>query len=265
MKSKKLLISLTVVAVVVVLIVVLAAVFTVQKVTIRYHGFDGGEVLPPATDGIASNDIEKSIKGASIVFLSKANLLDELNKNENYVGWHFFAVVKQFPNVVEIHVVRRTAVAKLLSSTDGEIYVDCFGYVTEKPSHEVMDISSAFQTKDVVNNALNQPLDFASEQSDARLQCVLSAIRATWQCMVDVPDMVRVLKPTDAFTFDSDNENMSIYPALGGKIVIQAPQENLDTRLISAYGVYYNNRMNIQDDGYTVTVYKNGRITTPSK
>lgn len=264
MKSKKLLISLTVVAALVIVIIVLVAVLTVQKVYLVYHGFDGHEITPPTSDGISTDDILSAYRGKNIVFLSKANLLDELNKNPDYKGWHFFAVVKHFPNEVEIHVVKRTAVAKLLTSTDGYVYVDCFGYITEKPEQEVIDITSAFQVKDTVQNDLGK-LDFASEQSDARLQYVLAAIRATWQCMVDIPDMVQVLGESDVFQFDSSDENMTIKPKLGGKIVVQSPEVDFESRLIKAYGVYYNNRLNIQDDNYTVTVYKNGRITTPSK
>ena len=260
-KSKKLLISLMVVAVVIVLIVVLAAVLTVKEVRIVYHGFDGKQIAAPA-DGLAPDAITAAYKGKSIVFLSKSNMMAELNVT--YPEWHAFAIVKHFPNVVEVHFVRRTAVAKF-SSADGPIYVDCFGFVTEAPSEDnVIDISSAFQTIDVSDKTVGKELKFESEESNKRLDYVLDAIIATWQCYVEIPDMAQILGAKDVFGFDSDG-SLVIRPKLHGKIVVQSPDVDLSTRLVKAFGVYYNDQLDLQNDDYTITVYKNGRITTPSK
>ena len=46
---------------------------------------------------------------------------------------------------------------------------------------------------------------------------------------------------------------------------MQSPETDLSERLIKAYGVYYNGTLNVQEDSYTVTVYKNGTVTTSSK
>lgn len=260
-KSKKLLIALTMVAFLIVVIVTLATVLTVQKVQAVYHGFDGGQIGAPE-DSIATDNILKECKGKSIVFLSKAKLMSTIN--EEYNLWHAFAVVKRFPNVVEIHFVRRTAVAKFMSA-GGYVYVDCFGYPAVKPEVDnVIDISSAFQATDLAVNTPGEALIFHSAESNARLTYVLGAIEATWQCMVEVSEMPQVLDEKSAFSFDADG-NLVIQPKLKGKIVVQSPELDLSARLIKAYSVYYNEKVNLQDDDYTVTVYKNGRITTPSK
>ncbi len=267
MKSKKLLISLTVVALVVVVIVVLAAVLTVQNIEPVYHGIDGNPIRIPS-DGWARDELEASYKGKSIVFLSKSNLMSEVNL-KNHV-WHAFAVVKHFPNVVEIHFVRRTAVAKFMS-TSGYVYVDCFGYAMDKPEQDnVMDITSAFEYTDLLQNEVGKPVLFQSsdngERSDsnARLGYVLGAIEATWQCMVEFSDMTQVLGESSVFGFNEDGD-LVITPYMKGKIVVQSPEVDLGARLIKAYSVYYNDQIKLHDDNYTITVYKNGRITTPSK
>ncbi len=264
MKSKKLLISLVVVAVVVVIIVVLAAVLTVKKVDIVFHDFDGSQIkAPDDLNGLQPKKILSDYKGKSIVFLSKSKLMTELN--EKYPKWHAFAVVKNFPNEVEIHFVERTAVAKFYSGNE-MVYVDCFGYITETPENvNVMDITSAFNSTEAADaKRAGIPFVFSSNESNNRLGYVLEAIRATWQCMVDVPDMVQTLGGEGVFTFDKDN-SLVIKPHLKGKIVVQSPETNLSSRLIKAYSVYYNDQIDVQDDSFTVTVYKNGRITTPSK
>lgn len=260
-KSKKLLIALTVVAVVVVIIVVLATVLTIQNVVPVYHGFDGAQISG-SDDGVVPEDILNECKGKSIVFLSKTNLMSTVN--EKFTEWHAFAVVKHFPNVVEIHFIRRTAVAKFISA-GAYIYIDCFGYPTQKPEEDkVIDISSAFNATDLRVNTPGQAVEFQSDESNARLSYVLGAIEATWQCMVEVSEMKQVLDEQSAFSFDADG-NLVIQPKLKGKIVVQSPDVDLSMRLIKAYSVYYNDKVNLQDDDYTITVYKNGRITTPSK
>ncbi len=264
MKSKKLLISLLAVAMVVVVIVVLAAVLTVKNVYIVYHGFDGTEIGLP-DEGIAENEVSSAYKGKSIVFLSKTRVMEEMN--EKYNEWHAFAIVKQFPNVVEIHVVGRVAVAKF-SAGGNIVYVDSFGYPASAPADgDVIDISSAFsgQSLDIKSNTPALPFQFQSEISNTRLGYTLQSILATWQCMVEISDMQQVLGTGgNVFTFNESGD-LVISPKTGGRIVVQSPETDLSARLIKAYGVYYNKQVNLQNDDYTITVHKNGKITTPSK
>ena len=262
-KSRKLLISLAVVAVVVVIIVVLSAVLTVKKIVPVYHGFDGSEIIAPE-GALAPDDLLSSYKGKSIVFLSKTNLMAELNTK--YTRWHAFAVVKDFPNVVEIHFVRRTAIACFQLSTGAPVYVDCFGYVTE-PSTNVIDITSAFNSRDVKEgdqNAVGTKFSFASDESNTRLGYILDSILATWQCWVEIGDVGQVLGETNVFTFNEEG-SLVIHPRLNGYSVVQSPEVDLANRIIKAYSVYYNSDLNLHSDDITITVYKNGRISTPSK
>lgn len=257
MKHKKLLISLTVVAVIVVIIVVLAAVLTVQNVVLVYHKFDGSQSTAPS-DGLSRDEVLSSYRGKSIVFLSKSGLMSEFNADERYSDWYAFAVIKQFPNTVEIHLVRREAVAKL-TTTDGIIYVDQFGNVVNTPPKDpVIDITSAFQNTDVQSK--EGKLMFSTAESNNRLSCVLEAISATWQCWVDIPDVGQVLGEKDVFKFE--NGNLVIYPKLQGKIVIEAPADNLSSKVITGFSVYYNEKIDLHDNDYTITVHENGSITT---
>lgn len=259
MKSKKLLISLAVVAVVVVIVVVLSAVFTVQDVEVVYHKFDGSEDAAP-TDGVARDEITAKYKGKSIVLLSKTDLLETVNGM--YPQWHAFAVVKNFPNIVTVHFIKRTTVVKFSNSKGQTVYLDSFGYVTEAPTEgSVIDITSAFNSKDEASNAADSPFRFESEESNARLNYILETILATWQCYVEIPDLPQVLGEENVFTFDGDG-SMIIHMRSGGSIVVKSPATNLTKRIIAAYGVYYNNGVNLQ--GVEITVHENGRITTPS-
>ena len=265
MKSKKLLVSLAIIAVVVVIIVVMASVFSVRHVSLRYHTFNGDLVAVTGGD-IPEEVIEKIAKGKSTVFLSKTSFLSQVNvelrANPSYSQWHAFAVVKGFPNKLEIHLVKRTAIARLTLPT-GDIYLDSFGCkVNEVPEYDCIDITSAFS---VTEPAAEQPKDgtflFADEKSNQQLSCVLEAILATWQCYVEIDEMNIVLDATRAFEFEDGN--MIIRPRLGGKIVIMSPETDLTARLQKAYAVYYNSNVNLQDDDWVITVLKNGRIRTP--
>ena len=271
MKNKKLLVSLAIVAVVVVIVVVMASVFSVRRVEISYHMFNGNLTNAPSGEGgVPADVIEKIAKGKSTVFLSKTNFLTQVNAElrKNYPQWHAFAVVKNFPNVLEVHLVKRTAIAKLSLSTTAEpIYLDSFGCrVDEVPQYECIDITSAFNATDP---AAEQPQDgtfrFKSEESNVRLQYVLEAILATWQCYVEIDEMDNVLQLSDAFTFDQSKDDISMVINLraGGKIRLFSPDTDLTTRLIKAYGVYYNSNVNLQGSDWEITVYKNGRISTP--
>ena len=276
MKNKKLLVSLAIVAVVVVIVVVLTSVFSVRHIYFSYHKFDGN--LTEAPDGgVPTEVVEKIAKGKSTIFLSKTNFLAQVNEvlRENYKDWHAFAVVKSFPNILEIHLVKRTAIAKLSLSTTAEtIYLDSFGCrVTDVPDDtNCIDITSAFDSTDP---AAEQPKDgtflFASKESNERLGYVLEAILATWQCYVEIGDMSDTLRPVGAFEFVKPNEDKSmggslrmlIHPHQGGTIEILSPDTDLSTRLQKAYAVYYNSSENLQSDDWVITVYKNGRIKTP--
>ena len=76
--------------------------------------------------------------------------------------------------------------------------------------------------------------------------------------------MTQVLGESSVFGFNEDGD-LVITPYMKGKIVVQSPEVDLGARLIKAYSVYYNDQIKLHDDNYTITVYKNGRITTPSK
>lgn len=253
MKSKKLLIAVAVIVVVISVVVVMASVFTVRDVELTYHAFDGSKISNPE-NGLKPDEISALVKGKSIVFLSKTDFLTTLN--DQYIGWHAFAVVKNFPNVVEVHLVKRTAVARL-STSEGFIYVDCFGYVMADADNDVIDISSAFDTKDVAKARPGEPIEFQVAENNNRLKCVLNAILATWQCKVEVADIPQILGSIDVFTFDSEG-NLIIRPKQGGTIKVNEPEQNLSERLKSAYGVYYNTSLNMQDDNWEIIVPKNG-------
>ena len=265
MKSKKLLISLAVVAFVIVLIVVMIAVFSVKSVEVRYHDFSGREIVAVEGEGVVPDEILAMIKGNSTVFLSKTNLIDRIN--ETHSEWHAFAVVKNFPSTVEVHFVRRTVIAKI--SIDGkDVYVDSFGYVVATPEQDAcIDISSAFVSPVPSTKTCEEgkPLEFVHEQYNARLNYVLEAILAVWRCKVEVENIPLVLGQDNVFTFDGDG-NMFISPkgGTGGTIKVISPETNLSNRLIKGYGVYYNGAQS-WDDHDVITVHKNGSITSPDK
>lgn len=259
MKSKKLLVSIAIVAVLIVVIVVMAAVLSVEQVVATYHAFDGSLMATPA-DGVAKDDIQSLAKGKSIVFLSKSKLINQFN--EAYPEWHAFAVVKNFPNIVEIHLVRRTAVMKIEVS-GAFVYVDSFGCVTKVPSEgNVIDVSSAFESRDATNAKVGEVFEFQLDENNARLQYILQAILATWQCNVEIEDMPEILGAENIFAFDDDG-NMLISPRAGGTIKIISPEVDLSKRLINAYGVYYNEKIDLTNG--VITVQENGSISSSSK
>ncbi|MCH5159789.1 MAG: hypothetical protein J1F66_02945 [Clostridiales bacterium] len=261
MKSKKLLVLIAVIAAVVVVVVVLAAVFAVKDVVLVYHDFDGTYVAAPNEGGISTEDVSKLAKGKSAIFLSKTKLLDLVNST--YTDWHAFAVVKNFPNTVEIHVVKCTAMLKI-DVNGKEVYVDCFGYVMNPPeSGRVMDVTSAFKGTDTGTLNVGQKIEFTLQENNARLEYVLKALLATWQCNIEPSDLAALLGDNNVFSFDEDN-NLLIKPFTGGTIKVISPQTNLTNRLIDAYGVYYNEYTDLQNDDWTITVHEDGRITTPN-
>ena len=266
MKSKKLLVLLASLAAVIVVIVILAAVFAVHDVALVYHEFDGSQMAALDEGGIAPNDVLKLAKGKSTVFLSKNKLLERINST--YTDWHAFAVVKDFPNKVEIHIVKRTAILKI-DVGGKEVYIDSFGYVTNDPdpndpNSRYIDASSAFKTTtEAKTQQPGQKFEFAVAENNVRLQCILEALIATWQCNVDIPNLPTILAEQNVFEFDEDN-NLLIKPNSGGIIKIMSPETNLTQRLIKAYGVYYNEQANVQGNDWMITVRENGTITTPN-
>lgn len=264
MKSKKLLVLIAIVAVVIVLIVVLSAVFSVKSadnIRLVYHSFDGKQILAPEDGAIDSDSLLKLVKGKSLVFMSKTKLLEQVNTT--FTDWHAFAVVKNFPNIVEIHVVKCTAMLKI-DVNGKEVYIDCFGYVMKAPQNgRVIDATSAFKGTDVTSMNLGQEIKFSVEANNTRLGYVLEALLATWQCNVETADLAALLGDNNVFSFDDDN-NLIITPASGGTIKVLHPETNLTKRLIDAYGVYYNEYADLQSDDWVITVHEDGRITTPN-
>lgn len=259
MKSKRLLISIAVVAVLIVVIVVMAAVFSVEQVVATYHAFDGSLIAVPA-DGVSKDDLLSLAKEKSIVFLSKNKLMEQFNSK--YPDWHAFAVVKNFPNIVEIHLVRRTAVLKI-DVAGGFVYVDSFGYVANAPTDGVVvDVSSAFTNREASNTKVGEPFAFNSDENNERLQCILNAILATWRCYVEIQDMPEILGEQDIFAFDEDDA-LLITPRAGGTIKVLSPSVNLETRLINALGVYYNEHIDMTNG--LILVQENGSISSSGK
>ncbi len=257
MKSKRLITLIAIVAVVIAIVVIMASVFSVQKVTPVYHKFDGNQTLPTDGSPTADNVLEFS-RGKSILFLSKDKLLSELNAK--YDEWHAFAVVKNFPNILEVHFVKRVPAVKL--DVEGlTVYVDSFGYVTKQPPESnCIDITSAFEHRDPSVNELGKPFKFTDEKNNARLNYILQAIIASWQCNLELEDLPAILGAQDVFTFD-ENGSMIIKTLSGAKIKVLMPDQNLEKRIIAAYSVYYTDKENLQQDGVVITVDLNGVIT----
>lgn len=262
MKSKKLIILISVVVVVIALIVILASVFTVRKVSAVYHSFNGSLIDQPA-DAPNEADVLSLCKGKSIIFMSKDKLLDDLR--EKYPEWHAFAVVKDFPNIVETHFVKRQAAVKV-DIGGNMVYVDTYGYVVAAPTdYTCLDISSVFDRRDVSENdvGVGKQLKFVEPGNNERLKIVLEAIIASWRCNVELQDMPVVFGEENVFTFDKDN-NLIVYTRSGATIKVVSPSTDLGNRLFKAYSVYYNSKLNLQQKGVEITVEQNGNIITPN-
>lgn len=258
MKSKKLIISLAIVAVIVAVIVIMASVFAVKDVTLIPHNFSGAATTP--TDGPSPNDILKFAKGKSILFMSKDKLLNKLNAE--YTDWHFFYIVNDFPNIINVHYIKRVAVVKL-DVAGNEVYLDSYGYVTSKPADwECIDISSAFLHRDADVNESGSEFKFADENNNKSLKIVLEAIVASWRCKIDWEDMTTVLGTADVFTFDSDG-SLLIKTVADATIQIKSPEKNLTERIVNAYSVYFNDKQNLQQAGKVLVVESNGNIIMP--
>lgn len=260
MKSKKLLALIIVVAVLVVIIVVFVSIFAVRNAEVIIRSFDGGEITATSDDPTADEVLE-FCRGKSIVFLSKDKLAEELNKK--FTDWHVVQIVKSFPNTVKVHIVKRVAVVKL--DVNGGVYLDSFGYVVDAPvdGSQPLDISSAIKEPATTLKAVKgEKLQFQTSENNKRLDLVLQSIMALWQCKIEIKDIPNVLNKEDVFTFTSDG-NMEILTKTNVKIVVESPNfETLTNGLIDAFSVYYNDKQNLQQQGFVITVKADGSVTT---
>lgn len=260
LKSKKLIILISVLVAVIAVAVILAVVFSVQNVSVVIHDFNSGNPMPNPSDAPSANDVLNISKGKSIVFLSKDALIDELN--ERLPEWHAFAVVKNFPNIIDVHFVRRQAAVKI-DIGGNFVYVDSFGYVVEQPTEgDCVSISSALShPSDVSVNKLGEPLRFTVDEDNERLKTVLEAITACWRCKIDYDDIPVVFGEENVFTFD-EYGNFIIHTRAEAQIKVIEPSTDLTKRLLKAYSVYYTEKSNLQQSGVVITVEKNGNIIT---
>ncbi|MDE7454377.1 MAG: hypothetical protein K2M64_00940, partial [Clostridia bacterium] len=227
------------------------------ETTIR--NFTGSGTLH--TEGAPNpNDVLKFCKGKSIIFMSKNKLIDELNAN--FPEWHAIAVVKSFPNSVNVYFVKREAAIKI-DIGGNYVYVDSFGYVVAEPIYNCMDISSAFDYRDVTVNELGKKLQFKDDSNNTKFNIILQAIITNWRCYIDFEDMSSIMGASGVFEFDSTTGDFIINTLQGAKIKVVNPAENLEKRLIAGYSVYYNDTVNLQKEGVLITVELD-KIITPN-
>lgn len=259
-KNKKLIIIIAVLAVFVAVAVILAAVFSTQEVYFVAHDIDGSLIIDG--DAPTADVALEQFGGKSILFLSKESVCNYVN--ESYPQWHAFCVVKNFPNAMEIHVVRRVAIAKI-NIGPSYAYVDCFGCVAQAPEPEVdkcVNITSAFENPSLCkSNTVGNKLEFSIPANNEKLQIVIDSLRALWRCYVDYNETSAVIGDSDVFTFNGEGD-LVITTRLGAKIQVQSPQSDLEQRLIRAFSVYYSEKINLQQQGIVIKVLSNGKITT---
>lgn len=257
MKSKRLLIFIAVVAIVLVVMIVLSAVFSVKEAWVVFHRFDGTTISVPAEGAPTMDDVLKQTEGKNIIFLSKSETLKNLQTD----NWHAISVVKSFPNKITVHYIERALAAKIVVNGQ-DIYIDSMGNVIDKPAEaKCVNISSAFEVLDVASQEVNQPLTFTSNTNNVRLQQILQAILTVWRCNVELPDVGQVIGENNVFTYDA-NDNLVITMPSQAKIVVNAPQKNLQERLLDAFSVYSNADKNLQQSDIIITVREDGKITT---
>lgn len=256
MKSKRLLIFIAVVAIVLVVMIVLSAVFSVKEAWVVFHRFDGTTISVPTEGAPTIDDVLKQAEGKNIIFLSKSETLKNLQTD----NWHAISVVKSFPNKITVHYIERALAAKIVVNGQ-DVYIDSMGNVIDKLAEaECVDISSAFDLLDVASQETNQPLVFTSDANNSRLQQILQAILAVWRCNVELPDVGQVIGEKEVFTYQ--NDKLVITMPSGAKLVVNAPQKDLQERLLKAFSVYFNASKNLQQSGVIITVREDGKITT---
>lgn len=256
MKSKRLLIFIAVVAIVLVIMIVLSAVFSVKKAWVKFHSYDGKEILVPQ-NAPTIDDILKVTEGKNIIFLSKSETLKQLQTD----NWHAVYVVKAFPNEITVHFVERALAAKIVVGGN-DIYIDSKGnVVTNLDGKPCVDISSAFDLLDVAVQDVNQPLQFVSDTNNQRLQQVLQAIVTVWRCYIEFTDVPAVLGSANVFTYQDGK--LYIEMPSGAKFEVHAPEKNLEDRLINAFSAYYTAKdKDYQQSGVIIVVREDGNITT---
>lgn len=263
MKSKKMLTMLIVVAVLIVIVIVFASVFSLKKSTVICHSFDGGKVTGVSGAPVES-DIVQLYKGKSILFLSKDKVTEELN--DKYPDWHVIGIVKNFPNNLEVHFVKRVAVMKVDVSGQGVYYLDNYGYVVDAPQNgeEPIDISSALETPVAATVCENgKKLQFASEINNTRLDIILETVMALWQCKCDIENIPNLLGEENVFAFDKSG-TLTVTMSTGAKIHFMEPSTILTRKFIDAFSVYCNNYdIDAQLPNVEITVWPNGKVTMP--
>lgn len=259
MKSKKLLTLIIAVAVLAVIVVVFISVFSVRLVLPVYHNFEGGQMS--TTEGApTSDDVLQFARGKNILFLSKTKIIDQLN--EAFPEWHAIGVVKNFPNILEVHFVKRIAVVSV-KINGADVFLDSFGYVVDAPTdgETRLNVTSAMESPISVSQNVNgQKLLFTSEINNIRLNCILESIMALWQCECEIEDIPAILgKKENVFTFDSGGV-MTITTGVGAKIRIMEPTNTLTDKLIDAFSVYCSPASDLQKAGTVLEVYPDGKV-----
>ena len=263
MKSKKLLTLIIIFSVVLVIIVVFTSVFTVRQALPVYHTFEGGQMA--SVEGAPTeNDVLQFARGKSVFFLDKQTVIDQLN--QAFPQWHAIGIVINFPNIVEVHFVQRVAVVKL-NVSGADVYLDSMGYVVDAPTDGSvpMDITSAIAAPSSARvNEKGKKFQFQDEVNNYRLGCVLETIMALWQCNTEIEDIPAVLGKSDVFTFDAEG-SMTITTRAGAKIYVMSPDVDLTEKMIKAFSVYCDDSYDLQKNGAEITVWPDGKVTTPQQ
>ncbi len=258
MKNKKLLVLIVIVAAIAVVAVVFAAVFTVNSAMLVFHNEEGAETAAPS-DAPSADEVIKNYKGKSIIFMSKEGFLADVN--ERFPEWHAVAAVKSFPNRIDVHFVRRTAVFSLNTGAE-TLYLDSFGYVmATAPDTAVIDVTDAFSGN--FANLVKEPgtrLTFAGGADNRKLDCIVNSVSAVWRLKYSFNDIPQLI---GGFSFGDGLEYMSITTQAGAVIKVAKPETNLEGRLIKAFSVYQNGGVDLQKPGVEINVSEKGDIITP--
>lgn len=258
MRNKKLLIILAICAVVIVLLVLFLTVFNIRSVDFVYYGNDGTPITTP-TDAPTGDEVAALYKGKNIFVLSNETILNQFN--QLYPEFHALGVVRSFPSRITLHIVRRVAA---LSIRDGSetIYLDAFGYVmSDQPEYETVDITSAFVSTigEATSKEPGKKLQFSSASDNLRLDIVLETVSAIWQLKYDYSDVGQVIQ---RITFNEYMTRMEIETEAGAFIWVEKPEQNLTSRLINAFSVYFNDSKDLQKPGVVINVSSQGNIST---
>lgn len=257
MRNKKIITLISIVAVVVVLVVVLVTVFSVAHVTVAFYDYEGKAIaIPDDTAAPNNQDILDKFGGKGIVLLSKQDIVEYVNNN--YPQYHALDVVKEFPNSITVHVVRREEVY-VIASGSTNIYIDSFGYVLQdriNDTRPLFDISDVF-ISNIVSSTAGNKLTFATQSDNDRLSMIIEAVNTIWMLQYNYEDIPALI---DSIVFSVDNSTMTLTTPTNTKIVVEQPNTDMPARLIKAISVYGENKINLV--GKTITVPLKGNITT---